>query len=212
MEETQLEFSQYDSSGGELSINFTNTVNWRGNEQDREDNLATYKDFLLWCFEAGLLTRGEHERLVEISQAQPARAEAALTAIKEVREITYRILRSLVEDQLPAEQDQWLFNDALHCALNHRQVEILTDHAHWVWDGAEGDFEAPLWPVILAAAELFVSDDLRKVHTCTNEACGWIFLDQSRNQSRKWCSSEACGNRARVRKFYQRSKSRSAEE
>jgi len=210
MEEIQVENSLYDDDGGDLSINFTNTVNWRGDDAAREDNLGTYQDVLVWCDEAGLLDGAERARLVERSQADPAGAETALVEIREIREVIYRILRNLGEAQLPSPADQSLFNDTLHRALGHRRLDIQPAHARWAWRSHSDDLTAPIWPVVLAAADLAVSDDLAKVHTCSNEACGWMFLDRSRNQSRKWCSSESCGNRARVRKFYQHSKTTSA--
>ena len=36
---------------------------------------------------------------------------------------------------------------------------------------------------------------------CAGAGCGWLFLDQSRNSSRRWCASGDCGNRARVDHF-----------
>jgi predicted RNA-binding Zn ribbon-like protein len=55
------------------------------------------------------------------------------------------------------------------------------------------------WLIALAAIELLRSPDVLRVRQCAGDGCGWLFLDHSRNQSRRWCSSSDCGNRHRVK-------------
>ena len=38
-----------------------------------------------------------------------------------------------------------------------------------------------------------------RLRRCQNEACGLVFVDDSRAGSRRWCSMQRCGNRAKVR-------------
>jgi predicted RNA-binding Zn ribbon-like protein len=65
---------------------------------------------------------------------------------------------------------------------------------------------SPSWPVVRSAAELLTSPKLGRVKVCGGEGCGWMFLDESRNASRKWCESRDCGNRERVRQYLARKK------
>jgi len=58
--------------------------------------------------------------------------------------------------------------------------------------------------VARSAAELLTSQKLGRVKVCAGEGCGWIFLDESRNGSRRWCDSRDCGNRERVRRHLAR--------
>jgi predicted RNA-binding Zn ribbon-like protein len=59
-------------------------------------------------------------------------------------------------------------------------------------------------PVIRSAADLLVSVDLKKLKFCSDPMCRWLFLDISRNQSRRWCDMKDCGNRAKAKRFYQK--------
>jgi predicted RNA-binding Zn ribbon-like protein len=59
-------------------------------------------------------------------------------------------------------------------------------------------------PIIHSAADLMISQELRKVKKCSDPVCGWLFLDISRNQSRRWCDMQDCGNRAKASRFYQK--------
>ena len=63
------------------------------------------------------------------------------------------------------------------------------------------DLAQPLWPVVRSAADLLTGSSLERVKRCPGEGCGWLFLDTSRNGSRRWCDMSSCGNRARVRAF-----------
>jgi predicted RNA-binding Zn ribbon-like protein len=51
----------------------------------------------------------------------------------------------------------------------------------------------------------FLSDaDLSRLRRCDGAGCGWLFLDTTRNHSRRWCDSRDCGNRSRVRRYAER--------
>jgi predicted RNA-binding Zn ribbon-like protein len=74
----------------------------------------------------------------------------------------------------------------------------------WDWACAEDALDRVLWPVVHDAAGLLTSQELKRVKKCADERCGWLFFDTSRNHSRRWCSMESCGNRAKARRHYER--------
>ena len=61
-----------------------------------------------------------------------------------------------------------------------------------------------LYPIIKSAADFLVSSDLKRLKQCADDFCGWLFMDKSRNYSRRWCSMKDCGNRAKAHRHYQR--------
>jgi predicted RNA-binding Zn ribbon-like protein len=71
-------------------------------------------------------------------------------------------------------------------------------------EAPEDAMAAPLWPILWSAAELLTSDEREQVRECAGSACTWLFLDRSRNRSRRWCSMQTCGNRAKARRHYGR--------
>ena len=72
-------------------------------------------------------------------------------------------------------------------------------------DGDEISLDKMIWAVARSAADLLTSADLKRVGVCAGEGCGWLFFDTSKNNSRRWCAMEDCGNRAKARRHYQRS-------
>jgi predicted RNA-binding Zn ribbon-like protein len=60
--------------------------------------------------------------------------------------------------------------------------------------------------IVEAAVALLVSDAMLRVKSCPT--CGWLFLDVSKNRSRRWCSMNTCGAVAKARRYYRRLKER----
>ena len=58
--------------------------------------------------------------------------------------------------------------------------------------------------VARSAAGFLAGEDLGRLKVCDNQGCRWAFYDESRNRSRRWCQSTACGNRFKVRRFRER--------
>jgi predicted RNA-binding Zn ribbon-like protein len=109
----------------------------------------------------------------------------------------------------PARDEVRVLNDELQRALPRYRVEFGADGPIWCLAAERAPFDLPLWPIVQSAAELLLSADLRgRVGQCADpNGCGWLFLDLSKNRSRRWCSIQDCGNRAKQRRLQARRKS-----
>ncbi|HYR09186.1 MAG TPA: CGNR zinc finger domain-containing protein, partial [Longimicrobium sp.] len=86
-------------------------------------------------------------------------------------------------------------------------LRVRAEGGEFAWGWEEGaELDRVLWPVVRDAAELLVSGDLRRVGKCCGDNCDWLYLDTSRNRSRRWCDMQSCGNRAKARRHYHRAK------
>ena len=54
--------------------------------------------------------------------------------------------------------------------------------------------------------KLLNSTEFKYLKKCDNHKCSLYFIDTSKNHSRRWCSMDICGNRAKVNKFSKRQK------
>jgi CGNR zinc finger/Putative stress-induced transcription regulator len=50
----------------------------------------------------------------------------------------------------------------------------------------------------MGLAELVVAGESRRVRSCASPTCREVFVDLSRNRSRRYCDSRTCGNRLHV--------------
>jgi predicted RNA-binding Zn ribbon-like protein len=71
----------------------------------------------------------------------------------------------------------------------------------WLWSASVSPVEAALGPIALAAVRLFTEGDFHRIRECEGHACGWLFYDRSKNNRRRWCEMEVCGNRAKQRRL-----------
>ena len=65
-------------------------------------------------------------------------------------------------------------------------------------------FAKLLGPVVWSAAELLTSGKTDQVKCCASETCGWLFLDNTKNHSRRWCDMADCGSHAKAKRYYRK--------
>lgn len=214
---------EFELSGGALCLDFANT--WSNRERPEKEYLRSYPDILDFAVQAGIVTAREAAELSRRARADEREAEAALATARELREAIYRLFSVLAAGGWPAEEELAVVNAALPEALAGLRVareesgvrttgggeprpytrqRVATPGFAWTRSDAADSLTAPLRPIVQSAAELLTSDLVDRVRECHGDDCTWLFLDQSRNRSRRWCSMESCGNRAKVRRHYRR--------
>ncbi len=189
-------------SGGSLCLDFANTVSWRWSGRPIE-RLVTYEDLVSWSRQAGVVTAREAGNLFKEAQRRPRGARKALREATALREAIFRTFAAVAAGRRPRSTNLAELNAWLAITTPHQRILPAGRRFMWGWTG-EPRLDRMLWPVVRSAAELLTSEDRSHIRLCAAGNCGWIFLDTTRNRSRRWCSMSVCGNRAKVRRFYQR--------
>lgn len=192
-------------SGGRLCLDFANTVSWRSSARPAE-RLRSYIDLVSWSRQAGLVTAGEARRLGRGAARRSAEAARVLKRAVEGREAIYRIFSRIADGLPPAPADIARLNAQVSGALRRLGVVLKGGGFSWEWKGDPDSLDRMLWPVARSAADLLTSGGLGRLRKCGADNCGWIFLDTTRNRSRRWCDMRVCGNRAKARRHYRRTK------
>jgi predicted RNA-binding Zn ribbon-like protein len=192
----------YPLRGGALCLEFVNTVGW-WRRPEAEDRLVDYEALLAWGVRTGALGTDEARRLLGVAARRPAAAAREVRAARRLRDAIHAVFTASAERRPAPRRELGVLNEALARVHRHLRLEPRGRGLAWRWD--EGDtLERVLWPVARSAARLLTSPDLGRVHECGDPRCGWLFLDTSRNGSRRWCSMSDCGNRAKARRHYRR--------
>jgi predicted RNA-binding Zn ribbon-like protein len=190
--------------GGRLCLDFANTVSTR-NESLRREYLTCYDELVEWSRHAGVLTDHEALRLKREAARCPVEAAAVLDKALATRETIYRIFSAVAHQQAPAAADVTALNAALAEALGRLRIRPTEDGFEWQWVQEPQALDIMLWPVVRSAADLLTSAELHRVGQCARRGrCDWLFVDSSKNLSRRWCSMNACGSRDKARRYYQR--------
>lgn len=191
--------------GDWLCLDFVNTVDDRTGD-NAVDTLTGYADLVRWGWHAWVLTEAERDQLLAVAEERPADAAATFAEAIELREATYRVFAAIVGEETPAASDLAAIQAAHLTALGHARLVQEDQRFAWVWDD-EPMLDRMLWPIAMSAVELLTSDRLDRVKQCPGcNDCGWLFLDVSKNGTRRWCSMEGCGSRAKMRRQYARRK------
>jgi predicted RNA-binding Zn ribbon-like protein len=190
-----------------VCLDFVNTAGSRLTDRPSE-YLLSYEDLLDWGRQAGLLAPEKTEDLSRQAALDPEGARETLSRALALREAIHRLISRAVAGEAKEESDLSALNRELSIALSRLRVIPAGGAYGWGWDRSGDDGEAlidcPLWPAARSASKLLTSGKLGRVKVCAGEGCGWVFLDESRNGSRRWCDSRDCGNRERVRRHLAR--------
>jgi predicted RNA-binding Zn ribbon-like protein len=195
--------------GERLCLNFANTVDPRQGDHPREF-LTGYPDLVAWSARVGVIDRSAAQELAAAAERDPAAADQVYAEAVELREALYAVFSAVAAGVAAPTAELAALNQAVARAFAHVRVEPVEDGYRWGWRSDPPALDRMLWPVLRSAVDLLTSGELARVKECPGLGdCGWLFLDTSKNGSRRWCSMEGCGNRAKGRRHYQRTRAHS---
>lgn len=183
----------FDRCAGHLALDFANTISGRGSAQPI-DRLASYQDLVSFATQCDILSEAEGHRLVGKARRSAGHAEEVARDARTLRDALYELSAAVAEERpVPA---------AARAELNRAvgRLEIGADWS-WGWFCSPNGLDVMLGPITVAAAELFTGAERERIRMCAADTCAWVFLDTSKNHSRRWCDMKQCGNRAKARRF-----------
>ena len=196
----------FELMGGRLSLDFTNTVSGMRVVAPVE-RLNSYADLVSWGRQVGALDAAQARRLLAEAERDPGAAARALAEAITFREALFRAFRAVAENGAPAAEDLDSLNRVLSRARARERLLCRGGRCALAWPADDASLDRMLWPVARSAAEVLTSAEVSRVRICeatATDGCGWLFLDETRNRSRRWCSMKDCGNRAKARRHYRR--------
>jgi predicted RNA-binding Zn ribbon-like protein len=191
-------------SDSDLCLDFTGTIDWRGSEHPAE-SLSSYDSLVAWSLRKGILTDEEAENLRELAKKKKTVAHDLLEEAYQLRESIFAIFSAAAGKRSADPRDIEVLNFYLTRGSTGRKVQMTSSGFRWALH-PDKSVDMMLFPIARSAAELLTSDDLPRVKECANQedGCAALFLDCSKTQTRKWCSMDSCGNRAKFSTYYAR--------
>ena len=189
--------------GGHAALDFVNTVDWRGRPAP-EEYLAAFPALLEWAGYAGIVDAPEAAQLRHRAQDEPVRAAALLRSALVLREAAHRLFLARALGKPPKRADLAIVNDTLRRYPPRSEIVALGEVYGWRSAARAEPLSHLVERLAQSVAELLTAPELARVRLCGGTDCGWLFLDTSPNHGRRWCSMEACGNRAKARRHYAR--------
>lgn len=176
--------------GGHPALDFANTLG--GTIERPVERLPTYGDLLGWAAHAGIAPT---DPLARLAERYPGDAAAALTNTLTLRGHLDGAMRAhLAGREAPA--DLAAVVTAYRAALSHGRLQVTGDTYDWAWPD---HLDAIRWRLTVHAMDLLLRGPLDRLHVCAG--CRYLFLDRSKNQSRRWCRMRGCGDAAKMRRY-----------
>lgn len=189
----------------DLCLAFANTRFWRGRDVPTE-TLGGIDDLLGWLANTAGVPADSIASAGNRLRRRPNEAAALFGEAIAVREAVYRTFSALAASETVEQKDLALLNRRL--AEAPRRATLAQAEGGYAWDVKAIDATAAglLGPVLWSAADLLTHADRRRVRRCANDACLWLFVDESKAGTRRWCDMSSCGNRAKSRRHYLKTK------
>lgn len=192
--------------GGHPALDFVNSLDYRFGGREPAELIANHGDLLRFAEQSGLIAPRQARELAK--GTDPATAARVLSAAKGLREAMAAIFYAHVDRKAPPAASIRLLERHAIAAQRHKELQWVKSNGEsalqWRWGRFEKDAEIPVWLLAEQAMKLLTSDAMRKVRACEADTCRWLFLDTSRNGTRRWCKMEVCGNRMKARRFQAR--------
>ena len=191
--------------GGALALDFVNTASQRVDGPFKE-KLVDYSELVRFAEEADAIDESGGQVLLGLAGTNARRATAVVEDARKLREAIYRTFSALGRGDEADAADLETISRHYADAVAHQRLANTADGIQFAWPDPPISLEQVLWSVAVSATELLVSDDVARVKECATDNCNWLFLDSSKNKSRRWCEMRECGNRAKARRHYARKK------
>lgn len=188
--------------GGVLALDFCNTASGRGTEGTIE-HLLTSQNFLEWCCHAGILDEAASVHLRALC-ADEAYGGALLQRAIGLRDAIYRLDAALAARLKPDQADMDVIAAQQAACLAAGRLTVKEGAFGWTWRIEDAPEAAVLGPIAASALALVTQADLARLKQCVGHRCGWLFLDTTKSNNRRWCEMEVCGNRAKQKRRHRR--------
>jgi predicted RNA-binding Zn ribbon-like protein len=190
--------------GGWLCLDFANTADWSDQTCIREW-LYSYVDLVHWSERAKILSDATVVRLQVQANERLEESQRVFERALQLRASLHRLFVAIAQNQAPQPTDLGYLNHEMAQLMPQLRVVQAPDRFVWGWSHHHEALDVMLSPIVWSAAQLLnTQEKLERVRHCPAEECGWLFIDTSRNRSRRWCDMKECGNRAKVNRFYQK--------
>jgi predicted RNA-binding Zn ribbon-like protein len=190
------------------ALDFVNTLDNRFSAVPKE-LLNNYGDLLQFAEKSGVL--GAKNSAALALHCNDSAARKVLRSALRVREALASAFYASIDTdrKIAPEALQTLEVQFLLAVKNRRLVQRPSRSKRklsisWEWSAGEPAPDLPVWLIARSGVDLLTSDEMRHVRACASDGCRWLFLDISKNHSRRWCSMAVCGNRMKANRFHAR--------
>lgn len=195
---------------GHPALDFVNSLDDRFAEAEPVELLAGYDDLLRFVWQAELITKRQFRELRKLGLSPKERSTVLADAVR-LREALATIIYAALDDDEPAKAAFLDLEAIVKDAASRRKLAFKDIRGiksslglTWEYKDVAREIRSPVWLLAQAANDLLTSPQAIHIRKCVNPTCHWLFLDTSKNHTRRWCDMKICGNRNKAHRFHLR--------
>jgi len=190
---------EYELIAAHPVLDLVNTLDWRFRDGNSEELLDSYRNLLRFLEQSEQLTPAQTGRMARgVSGKDTSRI---VEAVRELREAVAEVLYAMLDRRKPTAASIKTLEACFKAVSKHQSLSWSDSGLIWDWPLIASSPDLPLWILSLSASKLLTSNEIEKIRACDNPECRWLFLDTSKNHTRRWCDMKICGNRMKARRF-----------
>lgn len=192
---------RFQLKAGDPALDFVNTLDNRFAPGGPKELIKTYHDLLQFASQSGLVPKSQRDYLaVSVRDAEQDAVVKVAGQLREgLAEVLYAILNNRSVDQKTLIRLDTIFRKAL---IDRKlEFDVPSGLPPARWQGFQHEAYLPLWTIALAAEQLLTAGPIDRLRACEADTCRWLFLDKTKNHSRRWCDMKVCGNRMKMARF-----------
>jgi predicted RNA-binding Zn ribbon-like protein len=195
-------FAAHDLVGGDLAVDFVNTVTAR--DTTPSDWVDDYNALLRWAALTAAFTKKDLGKLAALAAEEPGQAAAALRRARTLREVLCGVLYALIDGRSPSADALAALDEARVASVKAAKLGHAEGRLAAQWSADRSGLDLVVHVVTARALALLEAPQLERLRLCDGHDCGWVFIDTSKNGKRRWCDMATCGNTAKARRYAER--------
>jgi len=199
----ESKFDRIQLDGGCHAFDFTNTINNR-TIQANVDYVKSYDDVILWLYKTSLLPKKRIKMLSQLADKNKEDSDKAFKKVILVREILYNLFSPIAKRKNPEIIVQEEFNKILATSFSKMRLSISSLEPQVSFVDNDVSFDEPIRIIMKSAYDILTTEKMERVKECP--ACGWLFIDRTKNGKRRWCNMNVCGSNDKAKRYYHRKK------
>jgi predicted RNA-binding Zn ribbon-like protein len=195
-------FAAHDLVGGNLAVDFVNTVTAR--DTTPSDWVDDYNALLRWAGLTAAFTKKDLAKLAALAGGEPGQAAAAMRRARTLREVLCGVLYALIDGRSPTAEALGVLDEARIASVKAAKLTHVGGRLAAQWSVDRSGLDLIAHVVTTRALALLEAPQLDRLRLCDGHDCGWVFIDTSKNGKRRWCDMATCGNTAKARRYAER--------
>ena len=188
----------FELNAGHPALDLVNTLDNRFDPARLVDLLPDYNSLLRFTHQSNLIADRQLRKLKRLDST-PQQQAATLAQTLQLRESLAAVTYAIVDQQALPEPHLAQLETLLKQTATHLHLTPTPTQFQWTHKAISRNPASPFLLLAQSASQLLTSPAMNQLRACASPTCRWLFLDTSKNHSRRWCDMKICGNRNKAR-------------